>query len=163
MTHLKPFSPLSFNLIFPNIFLSAYRWNLPSKGLAPLQGVYYYLELLDKQLEMLLLCIPEKISHQALRRQQRGGHGGPGQRAGGKAAAHHGRVWRTRPTGTVRKSRPDAAEQRTLQTQHWVQNSQTEGNGELSASKFQRSSTAFMKTLNCWQDGTLLIGKMKKI
>ena len=149
MTHLKAFSPLSFNLILPNIFLSAYPWNLPSKGLAPLRGVYYYLELLDKQLEMLLLCIPEKISHRALRRQERGGQGGPEQRVGGKAAVHHGRVSGTRPTGTAGNSGPDAAEQRISQSQHWGQNSQIEGNGELNANTFQKSSIVFMKTLNC--------------
>ena len=120
--------------------------------MAPLQGVDYYLELLDKQLEMLLLCISEKISHWALRRQERGGHGGPGQRAGGKVAVHRGRRWGYTPQAQLEIADQMLQSNRSCKHNIACKIHKTEGNGELNASKSQRSPRVLMKTLK------LLIG-----
>ena len=72
----------------------------------PLQGVDYYLELLDKQVEMLLLCISEKISHTGKRRAW--WPWAESRRQGGCSSWEEVGI---HTTGKVRNSGPDAAEQ----------------------------------------------------
>ena len=148
MTNLKLCSPLSQHLILTNIFVSAYWLNPPPKGLRHLKVKYYYLYLLDKELEMLLVDIPEKCTRRSKRRPAGGCSLSDASRAGYwkqcRCLSFIGAWDKSRWTHIIGAVRKKDCIAKYLKKTVWSAKSQTEWDTEHDASKSKRISIVCM-------------------